>query len=61
MRKSNLNLIGRDTADINREFQLLLNKINAGYTEKVCDNEQIKQHWNSDIDGWINWLESLKR
>ena len=60
MRESKLNLIGRDLNDINREFQMLLAKITAGYSEKCCDDEQIKKHWNGDIDGWINWLESLK-
>lgn len=60
MRKSKLNLIGRETNDISREFQHLLNKINADYPSKISDDQQIKDHWNSDIDGWINWLESLK-
>lgn len=60
MRESKLNLIGRETNDISREFQHLLNKINADYPSKISDDQQIKDHWNSDIDGWINWLESLK-
>lgn len=60
MRKSKLNLIGRDLDDINREFYSLLIKIKAGYAEKYCDDPQIKEHWNTDLDGWINWLESLK-
>ena len=60
MRESKMNLIGRETNDINREFQHLLNKINEGYPSKISNNQQIKEHWNSDIDGWINWLESLK-
>lgn len=60
MRESKLDLIGRDLADINREFQSLLIKITAKYPEKYCNDPQIKEHWNTDIDGWINWLESLK-
>lgn len=60
MRESKLNLIGRDLNDINREFQMLLAKIVAKYPEKYCDDEQIKKHWNTDLDGWVNWLESLK-
>lgn len=60
MRESKLNLIGRETNDIRREFQHLLNKIDSNYPSKIGDDQQIKDHWNSDIDGWINWLESLK-
>ena len=64
MRKSYLNLIGRDLDDINREFQFLLIKIQADYPNKNYGDEnlqkQILEHWNSDIDGWVNWLESLK-
>jgi hypothetical protein len=60
MRESKLNLIGRDLNDINREFQMLLTKISADYAQKYCNDEQIKKHWNSDLDGWVNWLESLK-
>ena len=60
MRESKLYLIGRDLNDINREFQMLLAKIVAQYPEKYRDDPQIKKHWNTDIDGWINWLESLK-
>lgn len=56
MRKSNLNLIGRDLNDINREFQVLLNRIEKG----LPDEEKIKKAFNADIDGWINWFESLK-
>lgn len=57
MRDSRLNLIGRDLDDINREFQVLLIKIKAN-TEK---DDVEKKHWNMDLDGWINWLESLKK
>lgn len=60
MRESKLNLIGRSLEDINREFQSLLIKITARYPEKYGNDEQIKEHWNTDLDGWINWLESIK-
>ena len=60
MRKSYLNLIGRPLDDVNREFQMLLVKITAKYPEKYSSDEQIKEHWNMDIDGWLNWFESLK-
>ena len=62
MRKSYLNLIGRDLDDINREFQVLLVKIQAGLpkTANEEDSEIIKKAFNKDVDGWINWLESIK-
>lgn len=62
MRKSNLNLIGRDMNDINREFQVLLVKIEAGLPKGTDgkESEKIKKAFNADIDGWINWFESLK-
>ena len=63
MLPSKLNLIGRDLDDINREFQVLLVKIKAG-TPKTDDKnleKQIVESWNTDLNGWINWFESLKK
>ena len=63
MLPSKLDLIGRDLEDINREFQVLLTKIKAG-TPKTDDKELQKQiitHWNEDLNGWINWINSLKK
>lgn len=62
MRPSKLNLIGRDNKDILREFQVLLMKIERGVPESNDkDFEKVyKEAFNSDIDGWLNWLESIK-
>lgn len=62
MRPSKLNLIGRDNKDILREFQVLLAKIERGIPKSSDkDFEKVyKEAFNSDIDGWINWLESIK-
>ena len=63
MLPSKLNLIGRDLEDINREFQVLLGKIQSGLpqTEDKKLQKQIVDSWNGDINGWINWLNSLKK
>lgn len=65
MRKSYLNLIGRPLDDVNREFQVLLLKLKGGYVIKDYGDEnlqkQVVERWNTDLDGWINWLESLKK
>jgi len=60
---SKLDLIGRDLEDINREFQVLLVKIQSGLpqTEDKKLQKQIVDSWNGDINGWINWLNSLKK
>lgn len=65
MRKSYLNLIGRPLDDVNREFQVLLIKLKGGYIIKDYEDKelqkQIIERWNTDLDGWINWFESLKK
>lgn len=63
MLPSKLNLIGRDLEDINREFKVLLVKIQSGLpqTEDKELQKQIVDSWNGDINGWINWLNSLKK
>lgn len=63
MLPSKLNLIGRDLDDINREFQVLLVKIKAGRPNTDDKNleKQIIESWNTDLNGWINWFESLKK
>ena len=64
MLPSKLNLIGRDLENVNREFQVLLMKLKGGYAIKDYGDKdlerQIKESWNSDLNGWINWFESLK-
>lgn len=55
MLPSKLNLIGRTDEDILREFQVLLMKTK---TEKVTQEQ--KENWNGDINGWVNWLETLR-
>ena len=62
MLPSKLNLIGRDLDNVNREFQVLLMKLKSGYAIKDYGDleKQVKESWNNDLNGWINWFESLK-
>ena len=64
MKDSKLILIGRSLDDIDREFQVLLNKMRNGYHVREYQDKnlekQIHEAWNSDLDGWINFFESIK-
>ena len=64
MLPSKFDLTGRTLKDIDREFQTLLLTLEAGVVPKNATEEQKQQtidSFNDDINGWINWLESLKR
>lgn len=64
MLPSRLDLIGRPLGDVEREFKTLLLTLEADVVPKDVTDEQRKQiisAFNDDLNGWINWLESLKR
>lgn len=59
MLPSKLDLSGRDLQDVKREFLYLLMHIEAN--EKRDMSKEEVEHWNTDMNGWINWFESLKK
>ena len=59
MLPSKLDLTGRDLQDVKREFHYLLMHIEANEKREMTKEEI--EHWNSDMNGWINWFDSLKK
>ncbi len=59
MLPSKLDLSGRDLDDVKREFYCLLMHIQTN-EKREMSKEEI-EHWNGNMNGWINWFESLKK
>ena len=55
MLESKLNLIGKDTDKIQKEFGILLMRLSR---ENLSPEE--RKHIAGDINGFINWLENEK-
>lgn len=58
MLPSKLNLEGRTLEDIQREFNAFLLRLKSMENET---NEQRIAVFNGDVNGWINWLNSVRK
>lgn len=63
MLPTKLNLIGRELDDIQREFTVLLTRIQAGTPANATPEqvEKLNKAWNEDLNGWVNWVNSLRK
>lgn len=59
MLPSKLDLTGRDLKSIQKEFSSFCIYLQA-HEKRELTKEEI-EHFNGDINGWINWFESLKK
>lgn len=63
MLPTKLHLIGRPADDVHREFEIFLRKTKREYPAGTTDEtkRKIDENFNEDINGFINWFESLRR
>jgi len=55
--ESKLDLTIKPLDDIEREFHLLISQLKK---EEEMDAKQ-KAHFNQDLNGWVNWINSIRK
>lgn len=54
---SKLDLSIKDLDNVEREFHLLIQKLKAIEANEMPYS---KEHFNQDLNGWINWINSKR-
>jgi len=59
--ESKLDLTIKPLDDIEREFHLLINQLKKAETNSEDMDAKQKAHFNQDLNGWVNWINSIRK